>query len=312
MPKKTKTKGGFWDFLNDKNNIQQPVQPHATQQQQQPQPQPPQPPQPPQQPKETEQLEPLQTPHPQNADKFGESLSKSNIKKSKMFKATKSGLSGSTFLKIYLKFDESVLTSPGSLIYLKGDIEKGEIKFDGIGNALWRGFGGEDMLITKYKGKIKGGEIAVGCDMPGDIVEIDIKPNTEWCISRGSYLCSTDNLKISSQIVSRGFLGIGTSEGFMMPLVQSDNKSGKFWLASYGTFEKIELKPNEVIIIDNGCFLASEKNMNYTIESLGKNILGTLLGGEVFGMKFVGPGTIYIQSKNLDNFVANLNTRMKK
>ena len=51
--------------------------------------------------------------------------------------------------------------------------------------------------------------------------------------------------------------------------------------------------------------------MNYTIESLGKNILGTLLGGEVFGMKFVGPGTIYIQSKNLNNFAADINSRKK-
>ena len=207
--------------------------------------------------------------------------------------------------------DQSVLTSPGSLIYLKGDVEKGEIKFDGIGKALWRGFGGEDMLITKYTGKKRGGEIALGCDTPGDIIEIDIKPNTEWYISRGSFLCSTENLKISSQVVARGFFGIGTSEGFIMPLIQSDDKSGKFWLACYGTFEKIELKTNEEIIIDNGCFLAANKNMNYTIESLGKNILGTLFGGEVFGMKFVGPGTIYIQSKNLNNFAADINSRKK-
>ena len=166
--------------------------------------------------------------------------------------------------------------------------------------------------MTKYTGKIKGGEIAVGCDMPGDIIQIDIEPNTEWCISRGSYLCSTDNLKVSSQIVARGFFGIGTNEGFMMPLVQADDKSGKFWLACYGTFEKIELKSSEIIIIDNGCFLAADKNMNYTIESLGKGIMGTLFGGEVFGMKFVGPGIIYIQSKNLNNFAGDLSSRMKR
>jgi uncharacterized protein (TIGR00266 family) len=289
-----KNKGGFFNFLNDKNDTVQ---------------QEPQQPQQPQQPHQLAYKEDIQK--LEDSNKNDNNLESKFTKSSKLFKTTKKGIPGSTFLKICLKMDQSVLTSPGSLIYLKGDVEKGEIKFDGIGKALWRGFGGEDMFITKYTGKKKSGEIAVGCDMPGDLVEIDIEPNTEWCISRGSFLCSTENLKISSQVVARGLFGIGTSEGFMMPLIQSDDKSGKFWLACYGTFEKIELKKNEDIIIDNGCFLAANKNMNYTIESLGKNLLGTLFGGEVFGMKFVGPGTIYIQSKNLNNFVADINSRKK-
>ena len=42
--------------------------------------------------------------------------------------------------------------------------------------------------------------------------------------------------------------------------------------------------------------------MEYIIESFGKDLTSTFLGGEVFGMKFKGPGTIYIQSKNFNNF----------
>ncbi|MAT10745.1 MAG: hypothetical protein CMM02_07030 [Rhodopirellula sp.] len=232
------------------------------------------------------------------------------IKKNKNIKYSIVGKPGSNYVKFDLKLNDAIINSPGSLIYLRGDIKKGEIKYDdSFGKAFWRGIAGEDIFISRYVGNNKGGSIALGIDIPGDILCLDLEPKSEWIISRGSFLCAYDNVSIESKYTnSSGIIGIGTSEGFILPLIKNnDNNYSKVWLSCYGTFEKITLNNDEIIIVDNNSFLASKKDMEYTIESFGKDLTSTFLGGEVFGMKFKGPGTIYIQSKNITNFKNMIN-----
>ena len=81
-------------------------------------------------------------------------------------------------------------------------------------------------------------------------------------------------------------------------------------MAAYGSFKKIVLGQGEEIIIDNGYFLAAEKNFEYDVVKLGKTLTSSFFGGEGFGMKFVGPGTVYMQSKNLTNFALTLSSYM--
>tara|TARA_B000000437_G_scaffold219340_1_gene200951 strand:+ start:586 stop:1551 length:966 start_codon:yes stop_codon:yes gene_type:complete len=232
--------------------------------------------------------------------------------KNKKIKYSIIGKPGSNYVKFDLKLNDAIINSPGSLIYLKGDIKKGEIKYDNsFGKAIWRGIAGEDIFISRYVGNNKGGSIALGIDIPGDILCLDLEPNAEWIISRGSFLCAYDNISIESKYTNAsGIIGIGTSEGFILPLIKNnDNNYSKVWLGCYGTFEKITLNNDENIIIDNNSFLASKIDMEYTIESFGKDLTSTFLGGEVFGMKFKGPGIIYIQSKNINHFKKMVNLK---
>lgn len=211
------------------------------------------------------------------------------------------GVSGSNYLVFDLKENQKIQSSPGSLIYMQGNIEKGGIKMGSMIKAFARAFGGEDFFISTYAGLQGGGTVAFSSDIPGDIIKIDLKKDEEYTISRSSFLCGTDNIEISSRIVAMGLFGIGTDEGFVMPTIKAKDGDASFWLANYGTFEKITLKSNETIILDNGVFLASPSSMNYEIVQLGKSFVASIFGGEGFGMKFTGPGEIYIQSKNLND-----------
>lgn len=237
---------------------------------------------------------------------------KKSLKKNKIYNAKKIGSPGSIFLEINLKENEQIMTSPGALLYMKGNIEKGEIKFDNVGSGFWRILAGQYLFYTSYKGNKGGGTIAIGTDMPGDIIDIPINTNEEWYISRGSYLCSTINIVIEGTVKTQGIFGlIGSSEGGILPIIKTtDGNSGKFWLGAYGSFKKIVLNSGEEIVIDNGYFLAAEKKMNYTIVNMGKTLISAAFGGEGFGMKFVGPGTLYIQSKNISNFAFTLKSYM--
>ena len=181
------------------------------------------------------------------------------------------GAPGSNYITFFLKENETILSSPGSMIFLQGNIEKGEIKMGNVFKAFARAFGGEDFFITSYKGSKGGGRISFSTDIPGDIVKIDLKNGEEYTISRSSFLCGTENIIISSRVIMKGFFGIGTDEGFIMPTIKAVNGDASVWLSNYGTFEKIILADNETIIIDNGIFLAAPSHMNYDIVKLGKS-----------------------------------------
>lgn len=52
--------------------------------------------------------------------------------------------------------------------------------------------------------------------------------------------------------------------------------------------------------------------MDYTIVNMEKTLTSAFFGREGFGMKFIGPGTLYIQSKNISNFAVTLSSYMSK
>lgn len=307
--------GGFFDNLFGIKNEEkpqpaqekpQPAQEQPQPAQEQPQSAQPQPAQP-----QPAQEQPAQSQSQQKLSKDNDSMTKTLTKKNTNITALRVGNPGSIYLKFKLYKNDCLFTTPGSLIYMRGNVDKGSVKFDGIGKAFWRSLSGQDALLTSYIGCEKGGEIALGIDIPNDVLELTINPTEEWVISRGSYLCSTGNINISSITKSQGVFGLfGSGEGFILPLIQTNDTVGKFWLTCYGTFEKIELKDKEEIIIDNGYFLACNKKMDYTIEKMGKTMTSTFLGGEGYGMKFIGPGTIYTQSKNLSNFMGIISNKI--
>lgn len=49
-------------------------------------------------------------------------------------------------------------------------------------------------------------------------------------------------------------------------------------IISIGSFERIDMLPNEEIILDNGVFLAAPSHMNYTLVRLGKSLISSFLG----------------------------------
>lgn len=216
------------------------------------------------------------------------------------------GAPGSNYLLIDLYPGQTILTSPGSLIYLRGDVEKGVVEVGGIGKAFARALGGQDLVLTKYRGNGNGngGRIALGAALPGDIIAIDLAPHHEIIVSRGSFLCCTEGLEVTATTRAQGILGVGQQEGFILPVIRAGESGGRVWLCAYGTFERIDLEVNEVAVLDNGTFLACPASLNYQVVRLGKTLLSSLAGGEGLGMQFTGPASLYIQSKNINDFYA--------
>lgn len=213
-------------------------------------------------------------------------------------------------LKIDLSAGQVVNTSPGSLVYMRGDIQKGNVNIGSIGKAFARAFAGEDFFLTKYTAGTKGGTVALSLSFPGNIVQIVLQPKESYRISKGCFLACTDNITISATPQWKGLIPVGQDEGVIMPKVTCDGTSpGVVWLGGYGYFEKHELKDeSDTLTVDNGVFLACPFNMPYKIVQLGTSVWSSFAGQEGFGMEFRGPGVVYTQSKNFNEFLMLVGT----
>lgn len=221
-----------------------------------------------------------------------------------IFKNSKiKGSDGSQYIQFTLNNNHTIIAATGSMICKSGGINKADLAFDGIVAGVKKILAGETFMYSKFTGNEKNGILYLGSNFINSILVLKIPYNKQIRISRHSFLASTENIKITFTTQMRGILGIGQEEGMFLPLATCISEDhGYIWLSSYGSFEKIEIEDKDDIIVDNGMFLACNNEQNYTIESIGKSIISSYLSDEGYGMKFVGPVQIYIQTKNINDF----------
>jgi uncharacterized protein (TIGR00266 family) len=213
------------------------------------------------------------------------------------------GSSGSQHVEFKLNDEQTIIAALGSMIYMKGGIQKAELHYDGIGNSFKKILAGETFVYQKFTGSNIDGKLSLGSSFMNNIMILKIKKGDEYRLSKYSFLACTDNVQISMTIQFKGIFGFGTDEGFFLPIASCiDGDYGYIWLSAYGNLQKEEIDEDDSILIDNGMFLACHNTYQYNIETIGKSIFSSFLGNEGFGMKFQGPCVIYIQTKNINDF----------
>jgi len=77
--------------------------------------------------------------------------------------------------------------------------------------------------------------------------------------------------------------------------------SGDLFINTFGALEKIELQPNEELVVDNFHLAAFSESCRYEVKKFG-GLKSTILGGEGLVVSVKGPGDVYIQTKNPAEF----------
>jgi len=77
---------------------------------------------------------------------------------------------------------------------------------------------------------------------------------------------------------------------------------GQLFINTFGAIDKHTLKPGETMIVDNFHLVAFSDTCQYKVTKFG-GLKETLLGGEGLVTEITGPGDVYIQTKNLREFV---------
>jgi uncharacterized protein (TIGR00266 family) len=186
------------------------------------------------------------------------------------------------------------------MVYIKGDIKtETKMRKGGFLKSLKAAaLGGESFFVNEFIAQEDDAKLGLTGNMLGDI-EI-IKVEEEFIVQSGAFVGSTGELTLDTKW--QGFTkGIFGTNMFMLKTVGN----GDMFVNAWGGIIKTELKEGEKMILDNYQLVALSSTADYKVTKHG-SLKTTLFGGEALVMEIIGPGTVYLQTKNVMEFARAL------
>ncbi|RMZ81633.1 hypothetical protein DV737_g2347, partial [Chaetothyriales sp. CBS 132003] len=184
-----------------------------------------------------------------------------------------------------------IKAKPGAMVHMAGTVQlTGQVKF-----SVKKMFTGSEMAESTFAGH---GRVALAPVLQGDIVTLHIDGSTPWKIGKDTFLACTQGVSKEAKSQGLGKAFFSGEDLFIYHVLGQ----GLLWLTSYGAVDRIDLQPGEDHIVDNGHLVAW--SANYRIEKAGGGSMTSLKTGEGLVCRFTGPGAVYIQTRNKDEFKA--------
>ena len=202
-------------------------------------------------------------------------------------------------LEVELEKDERITGESGSLTYMSPNIDVNARTRERslLGSLKTSILGGQSLFVTDFTAMDGSGKLALVAAPIGDIIKLDITPEKGYIIQRSSYLASTQDidLDVRWEGFSRGLFGQGI---FMV----KTTGNGDLFINSFGALDKHVLEPGEQLVVDNFHLVAFSDTCEYEVRKFG-SWKDTLFSGAGFVTYIEGLGDVYIQTKNLREFV---------
>jgi len=192
-------------------------------------------------------------------------------------------------LNVNLQQGASVRSKSGAMIHMSGTVQlSGKVKF-----SMKKLFTGGEMSESTYVGP---GRVALGPTLFGDIITLRVDGHQSWIIGKDAFLACTSEVTKKSE--SQG-LGKAMFSGEDLFVFRVEGQ-GIMWLTSFGAVDRLDLQSGEQHIVDNGHLVAW--SCNYKIERAGGGTMSGMKTGEGLVCRFTGPGSIFVQTRNMDEF----------
>jgi len=202
-------------------------------------------------------------------------------------------------LVVQLEAGETITAESGAMTYMHPNIEvKTRMREKSFLGTLGLTFlGRQSFFVNDYIAASGQGEAAFVSAPVGDIEVLEVTPNQGYIIQKAAYIASTQdvNLDVQWQGFTKGLFGQGL---FMIKV----SGKGQLFINTFGAIDKHTLKQGEKMIVDNFHLVAFSDTCPYKVTKFG-GLKETLLGGEGLVTEITGPGDLYIQTKNLREFV---------
>ncbi|KAJ5624170.1 hypothetical protein N7510_000479 [Penicillium lagena] len=195
-----------------------------------------------------------------------------------------------SLLTIQLAIGAPLKARPGIMLAMSTTMTlKGKLSFSWK-KLISRG----EMGHSTYTGP---GELLLAPYVLGDVTVLRVDRPGQWKLGRDAYLASTSGIEAEyeKQSISNA---VFSGEGLFVYRLDG---TGLVWIQSFGAIIKKELAEGETYFVDNGHLVAW--TCQYKMERAASGgILSNLHSKEGLVCRFIGPGTIYIQTRNLNNF----------
>ncbi|MBL7169037.1 TIGR00266 family protein [Candidatus Bathyarchaeota archaeon] len=202
-------------------------------------------------------------------------------------------------LVVDLEAGESIVGEAGAMTYMTPNIEvetrmRERSLLGTIGLSI---LGGQSFFVNDFVATGGPGQLALGAAPVGDIQTLKVEPGKGFIVQKSSYLASTNDIELD--IKWEGFTKGLFGQGLFM--IKTYGR-GDLFLNTFGALDRHELGPGEELVVDNFHLVAFSDSCDYEVRKFG-GWKETILSGEGFVTHIRGPGEIYIQTKNLREFV---------
>lgn len=212
-----------------------------------------------------------------------------------------------SLLVVNLAQGDTITAEAGAMTYMSPNIEPHTRKREKslLGSLGLTILGGQSFWVNDYVATNGPGEVAFVAAPIGDIETLEIRPNQGYIIQKSAYIASTESvdLDIKWEGFTKGLFG----QGLFMIKVKGN---GALFINTFGAIDKHTLAPGQTMIVDNFHLVAFSDTCSYKVTKFG-GLKETILGGEGLVTQITGPGDIYIQTKNVREFVEWLWTLME-
>lgn len=202
-------------------------------------------------------------------------------------------------LVVDLEAGEKITGEAGAMTYMSSNIDvqthRRERSILGtIGLSL---LGGQSLFVNDYVARGGPGQLGLAAAPVGDIQILKVEPGRGFIVQKAAYLASTEgiDLDVKWEGFTKGLFG----QGLFMIMITG---AGDLFINTFGAIDKHELAPGEEMVVDNFHLVAFSDSCNYKVQKIG-GWKETILSGEGFITNIRGPGEVYIQTKNLREFV---------
>jgi len=203
-------------------------------------------------------------------------------------------------LRVEMEQGERLRAEPGAMLSMSATIElQTSTSGKGLLGTLKAAVGGESIFSSIYEAQHGPGELILAPNTPGDILQMELR-NESILAQSGAYLAGDPDLQLSAQGSLRAFV---SGEGMFLSRITGN---GPLFLNSFGAIYKKTLGPGEPYVVDSGHMVAFTDGMHYTVKKAARGLFSTLASGEGLVVMFSGPGTVWIQTRNMRSFAQML------
>ncbi len=157
--------------------------------------------------------------------------------------------------------------------------------------------GGESFFINTFTAPA-GGSVSVAPALPGDMAMVTLDGSQALYVQSGSWIASDPTIAVDTKW--GGGKTFFSGEGLFLLRCTG---SGDLLMSSYGAILTRTLAAGEGHTLDTGHVVAFDESIQYSVQKAG-NWKTTMLGGEGLVTRFVGPGRIWLQTRNPSDFLS--------
>ena len=203
-------------------------------------------------------------------------------------------------IEFTLNRGEKVTAEAAAMVFMRGNIiTETRMRKGGFLKSLKAAaLGGESFFVNEFIAQEDDCTLGLTGNMLGDIEVIPV--TDEFIVQSGAFVGSSGDLTLDTKW--QGFTkGIFGSNLFMLKTVGT----GDMFVNAWGGIIKKELQSGEKMILDNYQLVALSATADYRVTKHG-SLKTTLFGGDALVIEIIGPGTVYLQTKNIMEFARAL------